>query len=365
MTLSLTPTVFKIKIHCYNHMGIDFANTVAQIVDAAHKYDIVEICTMTEPFDIREIEWHGTRFLDILKSICEKNNWPLSKFHIISWNPIQPDSTWPSLTRQWYAQPFTYSYRKKVVLNKDIQSHFGIFINNSSWPRLWLSAYLYSYYKSKTNQTFVRTRANPGHMACLDVDALLFNFAGSNMFDRVGLERIAEFVDQLPITSSTIDLTDNTDMHFDTSFSYNDVLSPVADDLMNRYQHIFCDVVCETMFTGETFSLTEKIARCFLTKTPFLVVGCKGYLELLKVLGFKTFENYWSEAYDYNEGAFRCVEIAKVIDKISEKTVPELQELYKSIIPLLNHNKKRYIELCKDPSLNQQVLELIQTRSPN
>ena len=351
--------VLSYKLHCYNHFAMDYGRQIAEIIDAAHKNDVVEINTMTEPFDIREIEWKGTKFLDILRSLCDKNKWPLQKFHIISWNPIQPDETWPSMERRWYTQVFTYTSQKKVETKKHIEKTFGIYINNSSWPRLWLSAYLNQKHNDKTDQTFVRSPANAGHMANLGLDALMFNFASEGYFDHIALDRVYNFLEKIPLTKSPINLDLEEDIHFDTRFDLKHPYSPVADDLMVRYQNIFCEIVCETMFTGECFSIDEKIARCFLTKTPFLVMGSRNYLGLLKQLGFRTFDRFWDESYDWCSDVRRCLEIKKVIDDLAKLDHKNIEKMYDAMSPILEHNRQRYLELCQDPDLEKKILDLV------
>ena len=356
---SSTKNTIRIKLHCYNNFGFDYARQVAEIIDAAHKNDVVDIDTMTEPFDIREIEWKGTKFLDILRSLCDKNKWPLQKFHIISYNPIQPDETWPSMERHYDIQPFIYPKDKKYSMSKKIKNTFGIFVNNSSWPRLWLSAYLNQKHSDKTDQTFVRSTENPAHMAEMDMDALLFNFTKEGYFESVGFGMISDFVTKIPLTNSPINLDLEEDIHFDTRFDLEHPLSPVADDLMVRYQNIFCEIVCETMFSGTCFSLTEKIARCFLTKTPFLVMGSRNYLGLLKQLGFRTFDRFWDESYDWCSDVRRCLEIKKVIDDLAKLDHKDIEKMYDAMSPILEHNRQRYLELCQDPDLEKKILDLV------
>ena len=356
---SSTKNTTRIRVHCYNHHAMDFGRQIAEIVDASHKHTVVEIDTMTEPFDIREIEWKGTKFLDILRSLCDKNKWPLEKFHIVSWNPGQPDDTWPSMERRWYTQAFTYAGQKKITINKKIERTFGIYINNSSWPRLWLSAYLNQKHGDKIDQTFVRSTENSAHMANLDLDALLFNFASEGYHELVGLDRVHEFLKKIPLTKSAIDLNCQEDQHFDTRFDLGHTLSPVADDLVQRYENIFCDVVCETMFTGECVSFDEKIARCFVTKTPFLVMGSRNYLGLLKQLGFRTFDRFWDESYDWCSDVRRCLEIKKVIDDLAKLDHKDIEKMYDAMSPILEHNRQRYLELCQDPDLEKKILDLV------
>ena len=352
-----------LPLHCYNHFAMDIVNDIANITDAAHKYKTVVLDTLSEPFDIRQIAWKGnTKLLDVLKILCDKNGWPYEKFHIVSWNPAQPKSTWPSMKKRWQSLSFTYVAGKKISIGKHIKKHFGLYINNSSWPRLWLSAFLLRDHRHKTDQTFVRSPTNPSHMANLDVDAMLFYFSSGKFDKHIDLKSVQNLLEASPITASKIDINDNADEHFNTEHEYSSVYSPVADDIMDRYNNIFCDVICETMFTGECFSLDEKMARCFVTETPFICMANKNYLEKIRLLGFKTFNAYWDESYDCTSDASRCIEMAKVIDKLAGLDVLELKYLYQKLQPVLKHNKERYFELCGMPKdkLEKIVLSINQ-----
>jgi hypothetical protein len=266
---------------------------------------------------------------------------------------------------RWSSQPFTYPAGKKTKNSKIIKNHFGIYINNSSWPRLWLSAYLHSKHREKSDQTLVRSPANPAHMSNLDIDAMLFYFSSAKLQEHIDLRAVHDLLQASPMTSAKVNLNDLTDKHINTEVDYSSVYSAVADDIIDRYNHIFCDVVCETMFTGECFSLTEKMSRCFITETPFICMANKNYLSQLRSLGFKTFGDFWNEEYDYTSDALRCIQIAKVIDELALFKHEELHSLYKKLHPILIHNKKRYLELCgmQKNELEKLIVDCLSTKS--
>jgi hypothetical protein len=113
-----------IEIHAYNHFAMDIVNDIMRITSAAHKYNRVIIDTLTEPFDIRQIPWKGeTKLLEVLKILCDTNNWSYKKFHIVSWNPAQPKSTWPSMeytstTQVGLACGSAHTYTANIVKNR-------------------------------------------------------------------------------------------------------------------------------------------------------------------------------------------------------------------------------------------------------
>ena len=65
--------------------------------------------------------------------------------------------------------------------------------------------------------------------------------------------------------------------------------------------------------------ISEKLSQAILSKKPFIIVGDKSYLKVLKDLGFKTFNSRWSEKYDELEGRDRILSIADTIEQIQKK----------------------------------------------
>ena len=340
-----------VQVNCYNHYALDLADTVKRLTDAAHTHDRVIIDTITEAYDIRLIPWKGlTKLLDVLKDLCDSNKWPYTKFHLKSWNPVQNFDTWPSMDRRWCSSWFTRVAKKSLGNKGDkiIEKHFGIFIGHSNWSRLWLSAYLQNKYASKTDQTFNNAMDDPGRMANMDLDAMLFEFSKSQNSSHIDLVSIQSFMDKIPLTKSSVLVGGDT---------------IVADDIMDRYNHIFCEVVCETQFSGECFAMDEKVARSLYTETPFLLMGPINYLRRLRSLGFKTFNEFWSETYDHCSDAVRCIMLSNVVDKLAVLSLSEINELYAKMRPILKHNKERYLELCAMPSdsLEKMVTDTINT----
>jgi len=356
-----------IHFHGYNHYGFDMAMTIAEIVDAGHKNHEVVIDLMGEPLNIQEIEWKHTKFLDILRIICKINDWPLEKFRIGSYNLRQSSGTWPNMEVCFSTQAFTFIHDggKTFEFKKDIDKHFGIFINGSSWPRLWLSAYIHKHYRQKADQTFVRNLSNPSHAGNLDLDALVFNFSKEGFIDDLNLKMVAEFLDDVPITDSKIVLDGTNSNHFNTEHHIDALLSPANDDIMLKYRKIFVDIVCETMFSGDTFSIDEKMARCLHTKTPFIVFGSPNTLLGLKKIGFKTFNRWWNEDYDYAPGVNRVLQIKTVIDRIAGKTIDELKKMHDDMAQVLDHNHNVYHELCMREDLAEFLKSKIKQEKEN
>lgn len=119
------------------------------------------------------------------------------------------------------------------------------------------------------------------------------------------------------------------------------------DRLRVVYNRIFCDVVTESRFAQPTANYSEKVYRPIFYKKPFIMVGPPHTLQYMKEKGFKTFSEFWDESYDAMEDhESRLLAIFKLIDHISNMSIPELRELYKKMDSILEHNRNVLLEKC-------------------
>lgn len=113
----------------------------------------------------------------------------------------------------------------------------------------------------------------------------------------------------------------------------------------NFYNDFFLEVVSETVFNYPHVFISEKTLKPLLFKTPFIIFGARGTLEYLRQHGFKTFENYWDESYDFeSDPQLRFLKCCKVIHSIITEPIENLRSLYQEMIPLLEHNQTRLLE---------------------
>lgn len=105
---------------------------------------------------------------------------------------------------------------------------------------------------------------------------------------------------------------------------------------------------------------TEKILKCFLYMNPFVVVGLPGTLESLHKYGFLTFSNYIDESYDsIEDDTERMKAVFKEIEKLNSLNLNQLDLMYKDMQLILEHNRKRYIEL--NQTIPTELLSRIQS----
>jgi hypothetical protein len=86
--------------------------------------------------------------------------------------------------------------------------------------------------------------------------------------------------------------------------------------LLKFYNQFEIELISETFIYGNTFFPTEKTVRPIMGSKPFLINGPVNFLANLRKLGFKTFDNIWSEAYDQLEGPARWNSIKDTIGQI-------------------------------------------------
>ena len=119
----------------------------------------------------------------------------------------------------------------------------------------------------------------------------------------------------------------------------------------NFKKELFLDscinIVTETTFENNELFISEKIVKPLVGFQPFIVLGPQYYLRELKKLGFKTFDSIWDESYDDEEDFKKRYEkVLKLILKINENDINEVNEMYKSVkdICIYNHNHFKSIK---------------------
>jgi len=100
-------------------------------------------------------------------------------------------------------------------------------------------------------------------------------------------------------------------------------------------------IVSETLYwkNFETRMFSEKTFRPLNSCQPFILVTHPFQLNKLKTAGFKTFDKWWDESYDLEEDDdIRIQKIFNLISHLNKKSIIELTDMYKEMIPTLIHN---------------------------
>lgn len=135
----------------------------------------------------------------------------------------------------------------------------------------------------------------------------------------------------------------------DTIPNHSFMLSAVSET-----QESFCYVVTETCYWETKCHLTEKVFKPIVSKMPFILVAPAFNLEYLKSYGFKTFDRWWNEDYDFETDPIkRLQKISDVIEHICSYTNEQLEDMLKEMQPILEHNynlfySNEFLDHCWD-----------------
>ncbi len=110
------------------------------------------------------------------------------------------------------------------------------------------------------------------------------------------------------------------------------------------YKNSFLSIVSETNFyTSHGFNnsrfLSEKTFKPIMFQHPFFMFSVPQSLDVLKFLGYQTFEPFIDESYDEEHNdSIRMIKIINEIEKLSLMSHDNLLDLSKSMIPVLEFN---------------------------
>ena len=325
-----------IRIKVVNDEILNGELLTSSLMDLANGITESLYLKIEEGSDLRHLNFFNKDIISYLNEFCERYQIQKNNITLEHDNLIQNQQIWPSYIKVFNADPMLYGQKTNFEAKKDIKKKFGIFVSGSRWHRLWLASYLYKFNNNDLIISY-RQQHTGKNSANLYIDQLLQKIAKYN--DTTCLERIVEFSKRLPLKLDDLDGHNDSLIQFDQSYK-----------LLPYYNDIFIDVVCETYHEGDCFLPTEKIGRCLVSKTPFVVYGSKNYLNNLKKLGLKTFNGIIDESYDQHEGASRLYQISRVIDAIAKKSLEELNFFYQQMKDILEHNYSIY------QSLNQKKI---------
>ena len=125
-----------------------------------------------------------------------------------------------------------------------------------------------------------------------------------------------------------------------------------------HYTNSYCNIIFETLYdadqSGGTF-LTEKTFKPIKHGQPFVMVGPKGSLAILRSLGYRTFDNYIDNSYDLIENnTKRWLCIQKTITAIKNSDLPRWRESCQADV---EHNQALFLS-SKANRLNNLLTKL-------
>jgi hypothetical protein len=150
-------------------------------------------------------------------------------------------------------------------------------------------------------------------------------------FSIINLDKLNEINKILPIEIDTHSVKNKMGFRVDNTYKKEIFL----DSCIN--------IVTETSFIDNELFLSEKILKPILMYQPFIVLGPSKILSHLKSYGFKTFGELWNEEYDDVEDFKQRLEIVlKLINKLNQKSIEELNELYQKTKEICIYNRRLF-----------------------
>jgi len=136
---------------------------------------------------------------------------------------------------------------------------------------------------------------------------------------------------------------------------YNvNALTEVWGNVQDYYNTSLISVVTETNYFNGIFN-TEKIFRPIANRHPFIMVGPAYTLQRLKVLGYKTFSEFWDEEYDNIEDpAQRLIKIAELCSEINSFSPEAKRRLFYKCMQITDHNYRLLKNVIGDTFRNSQ-----------
>lgn len=123
------------------------------------------------------------------------------------------------------------------------------------------------------------------------------------------------------------------------------------------FENSFVNIISETYTeTPGNTVFTEKIFKTIYHRRPFMVLGSPGALNELKLLGFKTFDRWWDESYDFSTDIMRrSIQVIDELEKITQKSIEDVRNMLCDMQEVLDYNYNHLRELSQrlDIKINQ------------
>lgn len=120
----------------------------------------------------------------------------------------------------------------------------------------------------------------------------------------------------------------------------------VYNTIENHYKETFFSIVSETGL--DTRFITEKTYKAIHNCHPFIIIGCKGSLKLLRQRGFQTFSEMFDESYDEESNhELRIIKVINEVEKFSNLNFLEKKKIFQKVTDKIIHNREHYLRTAR------------------
>jgi hypothetical protein len=125
----------------------------------------------------------------------------------------------------------------------------------------------------------------------------------------------------------------------------------------------YFDITTETYMEGDYKSFTEKVCKPLMNFQPFVFIGFKGGLALLRELGFKTFNGFIDESYDSEPDHVKRLSMAyEEIKKLCGMPKQQIHDWYWKMEDILVHNHNTFMNFHKTDRYNLDLIQYLEKR---
>lgn len=145
--------------------------------------------------------------------------------------------------------------------------------------------------------------------------------------------------------------------------TYSEV-SAWTDQHTHAHKNSYFYICTETFVHGPHKSLTEKVFKPIANFQPFIFVAYPGALQLLRNLGFKTFEPFIDESYDTElDETLRLQLIYKEINRLCAMSKQEIHDWYWRMKDILIYNHYHLLTLHNAEPKSLELIKYLYQRS--
>lgn len=279
----------------------------------AHTFFPVNDCM----FEVHK--WENINPITFIKEIAEKNNLNLNQFVYIDANIKMPaafkrkniNGIFFSMSES-YLETINIDEVTNDILNKRIREKKFLFLGGRS--RSFRIKFL-----QKTNK--------------------ILNFENDSF---ISLQYGDYFNVETKKFESFLGKTLDLKLGEDTRMAEDQIKVPLKKDFhLNSYINI-ASLTYHT-YANNHFQINEKMFKAIITMQPFLILGQPQALQVLKQLGYKTFDNWINESYDNilnNEDRMNA--LVDEIDRLNKLRYDELADMMVDMLPILKYNAQLF-----------------------
>ena len=160
------------------------------------------------------------------------------------------------------------------------------------------------------------------------------------------------------------DYTDDYPEVINEKYDVLDVVDILQENPTKTIPQKYCNdsflfLVTETHFNNRTIFFSEKTFKPILVEMPFMVLGNPNTLQILKEMGFKTFDRWFNEDYDLDLPLEkRCDIIVSEISRLSKMSNTERLAIRREMSDILKHNHSVLQNLMKRSDLVESLMDI-------